>query len=123
MGTFVGVTASGGARIKKGKENEVQKLLDKYDFSRGLECQIDNGSIAIWGYEWPHLWLKPKNNEEPEFGKDFFEEFLEELAPFLAEKLVIHAIGNEKCVFPLAAMEIKVTPKGVVYGKGFKWLY
>ena len=120
MGTFLGVTASSGAKIKKDKEEEVQKLLDKYDFSRGLECRINNGSIEIWGYEWPYLYLKPKNDEDDP-DDDVFVEFLEELAPLLAETLVIQAIGNEKCIFPLSAIEIIVTQTGVEHRKGFKW--
>ena len=122
MGYFAGTTASNGARIKEGKEEEVKKLLDKYDFSCGLNCQIEHGSIEIWGEEWPNLWLKPKNDEENADCTDNFEEFLEELSPFLAEDLVIHAVGAEKCIFPLSAMEIKVTPQGVVRGGGFKWM-
>lgn len=41
MGYFIGTTASNGARIKDGKEEEINKLLDKYDFSCGLNCQIN----------------------------------------------------------------------------------
>ena len=117
MGTFLGITASSGARIKEDKVEEVKKLMDKYDFSCGLECRIDNGSTEIWGDAWPELWL---NDDDQDFD-DCFEEFLEKLSPFLSENLVIHAIGNEKCVFPLAAMEIRVTPHGVNYRGGFKW--
>ena len=120
MGTFLGVTASSGARIKEGKVEEVKKLMDKYDFSRGLECKIDQGSIYIWGNVWPDLWLKYEDDDDQDC-KDNFEEFLKELAPFLSENLVIHAIGNEKCVFPLAAMEIKVTPLGKILENTFRW--
>jgi hypothetical protein len=121
MGTFYGVTASNGARIKEGKVEEVKKLMDKYDFSRGLECMIDNGSIYLLGYEWPDLWLKYEDDDDQDC-EDNFEEFLKELAPFLSENLVIHAIGNEKCIFPLAAMEIKVTPHGKIRKNTFRWL-
>ena len=98
MGTFLGVTASSGAKIKEGKFEEVEKLMDKYDFSRGLECRIDNGSINIWGNVWPDLWLKYEDDDDQDCEGNF-EKFLKELAPFLFENLVIHAIGNEKCVF------------------------
>ena len=117
MGTFLGVTASSGARIKESKVEEVKKLLEKYDFSCGLECRIDNGSIEIWGDVWPVLWSK----DDDHGCTDYFEEFLEELSPFLSENLVIHAIGNYKCVFPHSAMEIRVTPHGVHFRDGFKW--
>ena len=105
MGIFLGVTASSGAKIKEGKFEEVEKLMDKYDFSRGLECMIDNGSIYLLGYEWPDLWLKYEDDDDQDC-EDNFEEFLKELAPFLSEDLVVHAIGTEKGIFPLVAMEL-----------------
>ncbi|WP_419657529.1 uncharacterized protein Dvar_66750 [Desulfosarcina variabilis str. Montpellier] len=119
MADFHGVTASNGAKIKKGKIEEVKKILDKYDFSCGLEYRIDNGSITILGYVWPTLWLKGDDEDLT----DCFEEFLEELSPLLSENLVIHAIGNVKCIFPLSAMEILVTPQGVNYRYGFECFY
>jgi len=131
MGTFISITASSGARIKNGKEEEVKKLIDKYNFGtkeksffipEGLECHINKGIIEIWGYEWPNLWLKPKNGEDTDCT-EYFEEFLETLAPYLAEDLIIQSIGSEKCCFPLAAMEIRVTPNGVERGGEFKWSY
>jgi hypothetical protein len=131
MGTFVGVTASNGARIREGKEEEVLMLIEKYNFQTedgphpfigGLVCRIENGSIEIWGYEWPEWTVGPKNDEDNDGCTNYFLEFLEKLAPFLAEALVIHSIGNEKCVFPLAAVEIKVTRRGVVRRGRFKWM-
>lgn len=122
MGTFFGVTASSGARIKEGKVDEVKKIMDKYDFSRGLECQINNGIIEIWGDEWPDLWLKYENEDDHDC-EDYFDVFLKELAPFLSEDLVIHAIGNENCVFPLSAIEIKVTHRRVIRRGRFRWRF
>jgi hypothetical protein len=108
---FFSVTASSGAKIKKGKVEEVTKLLDKYDFSCGLEYEIFDDSIEIFGYVWPELRLKDPDGD----FDDCFDKFLEELSPLISENLVIHAIGNCKCIFPLSAMEIKVTPQGVKY--------
>lgn len=119
MSDFLGVTASSGAKIKEGKVDDVKKLLEKYDFSCGLECWIKNGKIEIWGYVWPVLWPKDADQE----SDDCFEEFLIELPQYLSENLVIHVIGNYKCVFPLSAMEIRVTPHGVEYRNGLKWLH
>jgi hypothetical protein len=121
MGYLAGTTASSGARIKEGKEREVEKLMDKYDFSSDLNCQIDNGNIAIWGDAWPYLQLESEKDNECTGYDDHFEEFLEELVPFLAEDLIIHAIGAEGYVFPLEAMEIKVSRRGVVIRDRFKW--
>lgn len=121
MRYFAGVTASSGARIKEGKEEEVKKLIDEYDFSCGLECQINDGSIKIGGEAWPYLRLKSEKDKECTGYDDHFEEFLVELAPFLAENLIIHAVGTEGCVFPLKAVEIEVTWCGVVRRDRFKW--
>jgi len=121
MGYFAGTTASSGAKIKKGKEGEVEKLMDKYDFSSDLNCQINRGSIEIWGEAWPYLRLKSENNGEDSNCEGCFVEFLEELVPFLAEDLIIHAVGTEGCIFPLDAMEIKATRRGVVRRDRFKW--
>jgi hypothetical protein len=122
MGQFYGVTASSGARIKEGKEAEVLKLIDKYDYYPDLLCEIYDGRIGIWGEEWPRFWLKEKSKKNV-LGDttDVFEEFLEELAPLLAEDLVIHAIGHEKCEWPMITMELRVTHHGVMNGGGFKW--
>jgi hypothetical protein len=125
MGTFIGRTASNGAKIKEGKEVEVKKLLDKYDYPDDLCCEIDNiGNIQIHGEECPRFWLKEKNNKD-ELGDtdDYFEEFLEELAPLLAEDLVIHSFSSERGEFPFYVMELKVTPDGVMHGGQFKWFY
>ena len=128
MGTFISITASSGARIKNGKEEKVKKLIGKYNFQTdgksrdGLECQINNGIIKIWGYVWPGFWVRPKNDKNYSDKIDYFDEFLEKLAPFLEEDLIIHSVGYEKCTFPLASKEIKVTPHGVERGGKFKWL-
>ena len=115
MADFFSVTASSGAKIKKGKVEEVMKLLDKYDFSCGLKYQIINDSIEIFGYVWPELCLKDTDGD----FDDCFDKFLDELYPLLSETLVIHAIGNQKYIFPFAATEIIVTPQGVKYREGF----
>jgi hypothetical protein len=127
----VRVTASNEAKIKRAKEKDVMKLADKYDFLTewgpypllgGLVCQIKNGRIRIFGYDWPNLSSEPNNDESNWECIDNFEEFLKEIAPFLAEDLIIHSVGDEGCIFPLIAREIKVTPRGkVVRGGGFKW--
>lgn len=128
----VSVTASNEAKIKEGKEEEVAKLAEEYDFltewgpyplAGGLVCQTKNGHIRIYGYDWPNLSSEPGNNHGIWCCMDNFEEFLKKLAPFLAEDLIIQSIENEKCVFPLAAREIRVTPRGkVVRGGRFKWM-
>jgi len=109
MSGFEGVTASTRARIKKGKVEEVKRILDKYDFSCCFHCLIDDGCIEIFGEDWPYFWLKDGDQHD----EYYFEEFLEELFPLLSENLIIHAIGHYDCQYPLTAIEIVVTPDGV----------
>lgn len=133
MGTFIGVTVSNGVGIKEGKEEEVRNLIDRYKFLTegegsypygGLVCRIDHmGGIEIWRYEWPDFCLSPKNDEDFYYA-DCIEEFVKELAPFLSENLILHAVENEKCFFPLSAIEIKLTPLNRVVRVGaLKWRY
>jgi len=120
MSYFFGTIASNGARIKEGKEEEVKKLIDKYNFetesktSSGINCQLIGGIIDIWGQEWHALEVQPKNEEENDGQVNYLEEFLEALSPFLAQDLVIHSVGHEGCIFPFAAVETKVTLRVVV---------
>jgi hypothetical protein len=122
MSRFKGLTASSKARIKEGKEDEVGMLLDKYDL-HGLKCLIHNGSIEIWGNRWPNIELKDKTDIYYPDTIIFFDEFLKELSPLLAEDLIIQAVGNRGCSsFPIGAMEIRVTPQDVILEGRFKWM-
>jgi hypothetical protein len=109
MANFIGVTASSGAKIKAGKKEEVEKLIAEYPTMMEDGCiELDaQGHIHIYGYDW--LNITKKGDED---YNDYTEEFLVRLAPLLAEKLIIHCVGNEKCRFPLASMCIEVNPKG-----------
>lgn len=111
MGFFIG-----GSRIKKDKEPEVKHLLDKYGFSDGLKCEVENGSIFIYGADWPLVWVSPQSNVED----DVFEKFLAELAPLLAENIMRRAIGNETCENPIDDAKILATQTGMVRRKGFQ---
>jgi hypothetical protein len=122
MSRFKGLTASSKARIKEGKESEAEKLLDKYDFGR-LKCMIYDGSIQIWGKRWPNIELKDKTDIYYPDTVIFFDEFLKELSPLLAEDLIIQAVGNCGCSsFPIGAVEIRVTPQDVILETMFKWM-
>lgn len=46
------------------------------------------------------------------FDVNRFLDFLVALAPYLAEPLLVNAIGHEKCRFPLAACEWRIEPGG-----------
>jgi hypothetical protein len=122
MSSFKGLIASSRARIKEGKEAEVEMLLDKYDL-HGLKCLVHNGSIEISGNRWPNIELKDKTDIYYPDTIIFFDEFLKELSPLLAEDLIIQAVGNRGCSsFPIGAMEIRVTPQDVILEGRFKWM-
>jgi len=120
---YTNVTASSGARIKRGMKKDVQNLLDKYDFFSGLDCRINNGRIEIDGYAPLDARLKEEEvGVERDYG-DYMLDFLEELAPFLDEDLFIHTLLAKECIFPLHAREVRVTPDdGVMYRSCFEWL-
>lgn len=130
MANFEGVTASNGAKIIPGKENEVEELLNAYNPSGEITMIVENGHISIYGYDWIYMEKVDEDGSLDCDNEDATEEFLEELAPLLEEVLVVHCIGNEKCRFPLGAMEIVVTPPSLLveggvavkYG-GFKHYY
>ena len=109
MANFIGVTASSGAKIKAGKKEEVEKLIAEYPtMMEDGHIELDaQGHIHIYGYDW--LQITKKDTEDYE---DYTDEFLTRLAPLLAEKLIIHCVGNEKCRFPLSALCIEVNPTG-----------
>jgi hypothetical protein len=117
------VTASSGARIKAGTEKDVQNLLDKYDFSNGLDCRINNGRIEMYGYALLDTRLKEEEAGVERDCGDYMLDFLEELAPFLDENLIIQTFLAKDCIFPFSAMEVRVTPDdGVAYRSCFEWL-
>ena len=121
MANFEARTASSGARIKAGKEEEVSHLFDRYVFPGDLTIETYGGVLEVYGYEWPYAEKVSEDGSVDPEQEDCFEDFLQALAPLLEEELVINCIGGEKCRFPLSAMEIKVTPDGEVQYGGFKF--
>ena len=121
MATFVATTASNDPVL--GDVDAARRILDRYFFDGDFQAEIqedgDNGGsyLSICGYDWPGAWKIPdgvaKDGYEPDYELDpdeGFDEFLKEIAPFLAEPLTIQAIGTEKCRFPISACEWHVRP-------------
>ena len=124
MATFVATTSSNGAGVTD--PDAVQKILERYHFDGDLEARIEtsrsdgNPYLSIWGYDWPGAFKVPDGVPPDDFEPDYdvdslevFEDFLKEVAPFLAEPLTIQAIGAEKCRFPLCAREWHIRPRAV----------
>jgi hypothetical protein len=116
MANFDATTASNGAKIKDGTKEAVEAIIDKYIFNE-LTVQISDKYLEVYGYDW----LNVGKDGEDEDDMDFAQEFLEEIAPFLAEPLIIQCVGAEKCRFPLSAMEVKVNPDGIIEWNQFKF--
>jgi hypothetical protein len=121
MATFMAVTASNGPRLKDAQA--ARKIVERYlwdgDVQALIRRDVDDGAdhLEVYGYDWPAAWKVPEGADAETFEPDYdadtgavFEEFLRDIAPFLAEPLTIQATGAEKCRFPIAACEWHVSP-------------
>ena len=119
MATFVATTASNGARLKD--PEAVREILDRYfwdgDVTASIQTTDGEESLVIYGYDRPGAWKIPDGVNQDEFEPDYdldpcdgLEDFLKEVAPYLAEPLTVHAAGAEKCRFPLSACEWHIRP-------------
>lgn len=121
MATFVATTACNGPRVND--PEAAKKVLDRYLWESDVAAAIKNAGpdghsyLELYGYDWPDAWKIPDGVDRSKFEPDYdadpndgFEEFLKELAPFLAEPLTVQAVGSEKCRFPLAACEWHIPP-------------
>ena len=113
MANFEAVTVSNGARVKD--IEAVKRLLGLYEPNSDVTIGLTEEWLNIYGYDWPKIFKNDADDEECD--EDFFEEFLQRLAPLLAEPLLIQCIGHEKCRFPLSAMQVLVKPTGEI-----KWM-
>lgn len=107
MATFIGVTSSNGITLDDGQKKQVDALMEKYhlNFMEDTQTSNSDGEFGFWGYDWLDIRDKAEDQCSTE---EFFEEFSHILHE--GQKLIVQCIGNEKCRFPLAAMEIVVTP-------------
>jgi hypothetical protein len=119
MANFMGVTSSNGIILDDDQKKQVDALLEKYVLSmEDVQTDDGDGGFGFWGYSWLFIIAATKEGE-PE-GDEVTDDFLDELSHILHkdQKLIIQCVGNEKCRFPLAAMQIVVTP-GEVKITGF----
>lgn len=119
LADFIPTTASNDPKIND--HEAVERIIAAYyfdpDFNVGVGFDPETGLpyLFMYGYVWPEAWklaqgvsrqkFDPYGNDLYEEGDDGFEQFLKDIAPYLAEPLTVQAIGAERCRFPLAASE------------------
>lgn len=120
MANLEAVTASNGATIKQDKKVELKAYLKRYGIGDdAVTVDIEGDSLVLYGYGF--LYVYPLADDGTDSGVDATEEFLQGLAPYLAEPLIVQVILHEKCRFPLGAWEVKVHPDGRVEYNRFKF--
>jgi len=118
MANFNGGTASNGVKLDADQQVKVKTLLEMYCLNmEDANVEIDkDGEFCIWGYDWLNIGAVPKRDDlTPDEDENMVEEFFEELSHILhkGQQFIVQCVGNEKCCFPLAAMQIVVTSDGV----------
>tara|TARA_R110000868_G_scaffold114344_4_gene306455 strand:- start:6957 stop:7340 length:384 start_codon:yes stop_codon:yes gene_type:complete len=100
MANYYATTTSNGGKINKRDHAKIQTIIDKYNFDSGDDClSIELGEeINIYGYTSPYAYKK----EDEDYDEEVFDEFLQELAPFIKTPLIISEVGSEKCRYVCA---------------------
>ena len=86
----------------------MRKILDRYfwdsDVTASIETRDGQAQLEIYGYDWPGAWSIPDGANRDDFEPDYdidpgdgLEDFLKEVAPYLAEPLTIQSVGSERC--------------------------
>jgi hypothetical protein len=125
MADFMAVTASNNPRIMD--HEAVETVIARYWFEAelnlgvGFDHETGEPYLFIYGYQWPEAWklaegmthenFDPYTEENYEIGADGFIELLKELALYLTEPLIVQAVGNTRCYFPLSACEWRIKPR------------
>lgn len=120
MNAFWFRTTSNEPRLRD--PTQVLGIVGRYYFDFDLAVGVNRAAdgqhhLAIHGDGWPGAWPLPAGTSpqayEPDFatnGLEEFEAFLNEIAPFLAETLIVQAIGSVSGRFPLSACEWRIEP-------------
>jgi hypothetical protein len=121
MATFFATTVSNSPRLKD--PVGARQVVARFFFDGALEVVVRDDAedgetyLDVYGHDWPAAWKMPEGADRDEFDPDYdldsgegFEQFLKEIAPYLAEPLTVQAIGAEKCFFPVSACEWHIRP-------------
>jgi hypothetical protein len=116
MAVFIATTACNTPKCKEGASEQLEKILERFEITCEVEISIcKEGYLHFYGYDWPSVCrAEPDNENEDWDDSDCLEEFLCGLAPLLEEALIVHAVGAEKCRFPLAGSSWTVYPDGQI---------
>ena len=98
------------------------RIIAQYWFDFDIEVKISpdadgHACLHIEGDGWPACWPLPEGMsgedyypDYPTEGQEEFAAFLIEIAPQLAEPLIVQAIGTVSGRFPLSACQWRVEP-------------
>jgi hypothetical protein len=121
------LTTSNKARLHD--PTEAARILAKYWFDFECDTLIEQDAdgqhrLSFSGDGWPGAWLLPdgvsKDDHYPDFDmpeEEGFAEFLIDIAPCLADTLIVQAIGTATGEFPLAAVEWRIEPGSTTVAK------
>jgi hypothetical protein len=122
-------TASTGGKVDPDAEGEIAAIADEYNFAGTHETvtievreNSDGDSVLdIYGYA-PFRLSKPiyEDGEWLDEESGYAEEFLEQIAPFLEERLVVDTISHDGNDYPLRAHQYIVWPDGTVKHNHFE---
>lgn len=109
MANYNGTTVSEGGKIDAKDHAKIQEIIEKYNFDCGDDClSIElNDEISIYGYTSACAYKK----EDEDYDEECFDQFLQELAPFIKTPLIVSEAGNEKCRYVQGFAYI-LKPKG-----------
>ena len=129
MATLRATTSSNWCKVNPDTTDQIRTVAERYDFwgangELGLlikENSDNNTVLSIFGGTAFEV-SKPITGEDGSVvdrEPGYTEEFLNQLAPFLNEKLVVQYVGHEKCRFPLVAGQWTVWPDGTTLRESF----
>lgn len=119
-------TVSNRAKIKDGRVAQLKEYLTKWNIGSGednkLEGVIDVDIFYIKGYGG---FMEVSKIDDPYDIEAETQEFMEGLASFLDEPLIIHSIifdsDEEMAHYDIDAVEWQILPDGKVKKEGFKY--
>jgi hypothetical protein len=131
MATLQATTASNHPTVDPDAVETIEAIIDDYDFYGNFDSltigvvepdQEDaEPYLELYGYAAFEA-TKPILDEDGSVvDREYHctEEFLERLAPYLAEQVVVETVGFEKCRFPLLAGQWAAWPDGTVTYNSF----
>jgi hypothetical protein len=99
MANYYATTVSEGGKIKEGKKEELQAIIDKYQFiaydDGDITVEIEGDTLCIYGYGAMSVYEK----DDEDYEDECTDVFLEQVAQCIDGHMVIKEVGNEKCCY------------------------